>query len=244
VFSKLAVAGIDRDQIFEVSMRLTLSRPIILLAMMTLTGMMLPRASRADDGPPLYHSQKPTIGCANPNAVRLLTREIGPSQKTRSWVKSTFVEGRCISITPKSTWRLIFLNGDVAIMDYVGFRAPPGSYYFSVADMVDAHDHHPESIPVSPNRTDSQQEIGGSTVLREPSDSAARSDVSTAVISGASAGGVNSARAAELSPSLAATSSAQRNDQGAEMTSFLLVLVALALAAVLGALIGYRRPEA
>ena len=62
---------------------------------------------RGDNAPALYHTQTDTFGCADPAAARALTDPNETRRKNPAWVKSTFNKGRCVSITPKSPWRLM-----------------------------------------------------------------------------------------------------------------------------------------
>ncbi len=104
--------------------------------------------SRADDGPvTLYHVQDNTFGCADPGATHLLSNPSEPRMKNAAWLKSIVTAGRCVSVTPRSPWKLIARGGGVALMEYVGNVGPPGSYYIGVDQLVDATGHHPEEAP-------------------------------------------------------------------------------------------------
>ena len=118
-----------------------LARHVITILLLAIA-LAVPGMARADDAP-LYHVTEATAACADAVSVRTLT---GPSDLRRNnpaSYKSTFDAGRCVSVTPKSPWRFVSRDNDVAMMDYAGTVGPPGSYYFSVAQLVDANGNHP-----------------------------------------------------------------------------------------------------
>ena len=52
-------------------------------------------------------------------------------------------DGLCVSISPQSPWKLVSLEGDVALMSYAGSVGQPGAFYLSVADLIDSSNRHP-----------------------------------------------------------------------------------------------------
>jgi len=109
--------------------------------------------ARADDNTaPLYHVQQETFGCANPSYTRTLTNPQESRRNNRRWVRNAMNEGRCVTVTPRSPWKLVSLEGDVALMSYAGGSGPPGAYYLSVADVVDSDGQHPGGAPAAPQR--------------------------------------------------------------------------------------------
>jgi len=122
-------------------MRLAYPALMILLALAALA----PAMAKADDAP-LFHVSDPTVACADAAATRSLTNPSEARRSNPAWVKSTFADGRCVSVTSKSAWRFVSRDGDVAMMDYAGTVGPPGSYYFSVAQLTDANGYHPGDV--------------------------------------------------------------------------------------------------
>jgi hypothetical protein len=107
--------------------------------------------SLADDAPPvLYHAQENTYGCADPDATRKLTNPDPAQLGDPAWVNATAKKGQCVAITPRSPWRVVTLKGDVALMAYAGDVGPPGSYYFSVAQLFAADGTHPGEPSAQP----------------------------------------------------------------------------------------------
>jgi hypothetical protein len=96
--------------------------------------------ARANDAPMLYHVSDVTYGCADPYATRVLTNPERPSAAT---IKSTIAQGRCVSITPKSPWRFISRDNDLALMEYAGDIGQPGSYYMRADQLVGPNGGHP-----------------------------------------------------------------------------------------------------
>jgi hypothetical protein len=127
-------------------------------------------AASAQDLPAvLYHVQDNTFGCANPMVTRSLTDPREPRLRSAAWVKQTMAQGRCVSITPQSPWKLVSLEGDVALMSYAGSVGPPGAYYLNVDELIDSSGRHPGETPAIdpsatlPNQTPSGQTAAGQT---------------------------------------------------------------------------------
>jgi hypothetical protein len=121
--------------------------PIASLAILVFA-LAVPGMARADDAP-LYHVTEATAACADAVSVRTLTSQSEVRRNNQAWYKSTFDAGRCVTVTPKSPWRFVSRDNDVAMMDYAGTVGPPGSYYFSVAQLVDANGNHPGDTPAA-----------------------------------------------------------------------------------------------
>jgi hypothetical protein len=98
----------------------------------------------------LYHAQDNTVGCANPLMTWALTDPQEPRRRNPTWVRQSMSEGRCVSITTQSPWKLAALDGDMALMIYAGSVGPPGAYYLRVSEMIDSAGRHPDSIPTAP----------------------------------------------------------------------------------------------
>jgi hypothetical protein len=99
--------------------------------------------ARANDATPLYHVGDTTYGCADPYATRVLTNPDRPDAAT---IKSTIARGRCVSITPKSPWRFISRDNDVALMEYAGDTGQPGSYYMRADQLIGPNGGHPGEL--------------------------------------------------------------------------------------------------
>ena len=112
----------------------------ILLAALSVAG----GQARASDTATLFHAVDTTYGCADPYATRTLT---GPDRPSAATVRTTFSRGRCVTITPKSPWRLISRDNDVALMEYAGDVGQPGSYYLRVDQLVGPNGDHPGDLP-------------------------------------------------------------------------------------------------
>jgi hypothetical protein len=106
-----------------------------------------PAVSRADDV--LFHVSEATVACADETSVRSLTDPNETRRNNQAWYKSTFDSGRCVSVTPKSPWRFVSRDNDVAMMDYAGTVGPPGSYYFNATELVDPAGNHPGDKPAA-----------------------------------------------------------------------------------------------
>jgi hypothetical protein len=91
----------------------------------------------------LYHVQENTFGCGDPGATRMLTDPNEPQRSNASWMKTTISNGRCVTITPRSPWKLVTQDNGVALMEYAGTVGAPGSYYIAAAELVDPLGKHP-----------------------------------------------------------------------------------------------------
>jgi hypothetical protein len=112
-----------------------------------------PCASMAETAPVLYHTTADTFGCSEPGATRALTDPTESRRANPAWFKSVFNDGHCVSITPKSPWRLVSRSGDVALMDYAGTIGPPGTYYLRVDQLVDGTGAQPSDAPSPQSET-------------------------------------------------------------------------------------------
>jgi hypothetical protein len=190
--------------------RFAAALPILILAQAW------PAVSRADDV--LFHVTEATVACADETSVRGLTDPNEARRKNQAWYKSTFDSGRCVSVTPKSPWRFVSRDNDVAMMDYAGTVGPPGSYYFNATELVDPTGNHPGDKPaaLAPN--------GIAPAAASPS------TAETAL--------APNAQPTEAAPAI----------PGAQptwgVTNVLLLAIALLLAGVAGFLVGRRSPKA
>ena len=195
-------------------MRLAYPTAAFLLILLALAGQ-----SKADDAP-LYHVTEATVACADAVSVRALTNPGETRRSNQGWFKSTFDGGRCVSVTTKSPWRFVSRDNDVAMMDYAGTVGPPGSYYFSVAQLVDANGNHPGDTPTA---------------------SAAAAPATTPPAAGTPASSETA-----LAPNAPPTPPTPTDGSAAPMwgvTNVLLLAVALLLAGVCGFLVGRRGPR-
>jgi len=193
-----------------------LARHVITILLLAIA-LAVPGMARADDAP-LYHVTEATAACADAVSVRTLT---GPSDLRRNnpaSYKSTFDAGRCVSVTPKSPWRFVSRDNDVAMMDYAGTVGPPGSYYFSVAQLVDANGNHPG-------------DAAGATPAAAPPAGAAATPANP------------SSSETALAPNAQPASSDASAMPTWGVTNVLLLAVALLLAGICGFLIGRRGPR-
>jgi hypothetical protein len=186
--------------------------PLLLVFALAASGI-----ARADDAP-LYHVTEATAACADAVSVRTLTNQSDVRRNNPASYKSTFDAGRCVSVTPKSPWRFVSRDNDVAMMDYAGTVGPPGSYYFSVAQLVDANGNHPG-------------DAAGATPAAAPPAGAAATPASPSSSETALA-----PNAQPASPDASATPTWG-------VTNVLLLAVALLLAGICGFLIGRRGPR-
>ena len=178
-----------------------------------------PGRALADDAP-LYHVTESTIACADETSVRSLTNANEVRRNNQAWYKSTFDAGRCVSVTSKSPWRFVSRDNDIVMMDYAGTVGPPGSYYFSAAQLVDPNGNHP-----------------GDTTAGAP---AAGGNAPAAT------GNPSSAETA-LAPNAPPTGPAPIDGTAQPtwgVTNILLLAIALLLAAIVGFLVGRRGPRA
>ena len=115
---------------------------VLALAISAFLGAALP--ALADDAQAtLYHVQENTFGCGDPGATRMLTDPNEPQRSNPSWMKTTISNGRCVTITPRSPWKLVTQDNGVALMEYAGTVGAPGSYYIATAELVDPLGKHP-----------------------------------------------------------------------------------------------------
>jgi hypothetical protein len=91
----------------------------------------------------LYHVQENTFGCGDPSATRQLTDPSEPRKSNQAWMKSTISNGRCVTITPRSPWKVVTQDNGVALMEYAGTVGAPGSYYILASELVDPVGQHP-----------------------------------------------------------------------------------------------------
>jgi hypothetical protein len=91
----------------------------------------------------LYHVQENTFGCGDPSATRLLTDPNETRKSNPAWMKTTISNGRCVTITPRSPWKLVTQDNGVALMEYAGTVGAPGSYYILASELVDPVGQHP-----------------------------------------------------------------------------------------------------
>jgi len=167
--------------------------------------------ARADDV--LFHVTEATVACADETSVRTLTSPDQARRANQATYKATFDSGRCVSVTPKSPWRFVSRDNDVVMMDYAGTVGPPGSYYFSAAQLVDPNGNHP----------------GDTAPAAAGNPPAAAANPETAL----------APNAQPTSPPPADTGA--QPTWG--VTNVLLLTVALLLAAVVGFLVGRRGPR-
>lgn len=85
--------------------------------------------------PQLFRVTHDTFGCANPRATGALTNRADPRQSDPEWVAFVVSDGHCVNITPRSLWRLVFKEGDLAFMTYAGTTAGPGSFYIRLDEL-------------------------------------------------------------------------------------------------------------
>jgi hypothetical protein len=175
-----------------------------------------PAMARADDAP-LYHVTEATAACADAISVRTLTSQSDVRRNNPASYKSVFDAGRCVSVTPKSPWRFVSRDSDVVMMDYAGTIGPPGSYYFSAAQLVDANGNHP----------------GDNTAPAAPT--------SGTIANPATTSSSETALAPNAQPASTATTEPSTTTWG--VTNVLLLAIALLLAGICGFLIGRRGPR-
>jgi hypothetical protein len=180
-----------------------------------------PGMARADDAP-LFHVTEATVACADETSVRTLTDPNEARRRSQTSYKATFDSGRCVSVTPKSPWRFVSRDNDVVMMDYAGTVGPPGSYYFSAAQLVDPNGNHPGETP------------SAAAPAANGNAPAAASNPSSA----------ETALAPNAQPASSAPTPADGSAQPTwGVTNVLLLAVALLLAAIVGFLIGRRGPR-
>jgi hypothetical protein len=193
--------------------------PPVITMLLLVVVLAAPGMARADDAP-LYHVTEATAACADAVSVRTLTNQTEVRRNNQAWYKSTFEAGRCVTVTPKSPWRFVSRDNDVAMMDYAGTVGPPGSYYFSVAQLVDANGNHP-----------------GDTGGAAPAAASPAGATSTPINPSSS----ETALAPNAQPTSPAPGGASAMTWG--VTNVLLLAVALLLAGICGFLVGRRGPR-
>jgi hypothetical protein len=123
------------------------SRPRCYVVAITVAILVFPslaaRALADDAQATLYHVQENTFGCGDAGATRLLTDPSEPRRSSPSWIKSTIASGRCVTITPRSPWKLLSQDNGMALMEYAGTVGAPGSYYIAASELVDPVGKHP-----------------------------------------------------------------------------------------------------
>lgn len=214
-------------------MSLGFCRARVLAALSLVLLGLCPIVAKADNPPVLYHSLSDTFGCGDPAAAIAMTDPNEPRRKSASWIKSTFTEGHCVSITPKSPWRFVSKAGDVALMDYAGTVGPPGSYYIRIDQMVDPNGAHPG---------DSQPPQAGNQPAPAPapaSDTASPTALAPAAGPVPSSSPAPSVQGVEPVPVTAPAPSGERASW--TTTDVALLLVGLALAFAAGFVLARRR---
>jgi hypothetical protein len=124
----------------------------------------------ADNTPTLYHLRDSSYGCADPTATRALANPDETRRGSPAWVNATVRNGNCVAVTPRSPWRVVSLDGDVALMAYAGDIGPPGSYYFSIVQMFAPDGGHPGDPPAQPAATAPAADAGSSPTVLAPND--------------------------------------------------------------------------
>jgi hypothetical protein len=104
-------------------------------------------AASAQPAQPLYRVTRDTYGCANPRATAALTNPQEPRRGDPGWVNFVITDGHCAPITPRSQWRLVFREGNLAYMTYAGTTGLPGSFYLSSDELVEIGTPPPSATP-------------------------------------------------------------------------------------------------
>jgi hypothetical protein len=180
------------------------------------------KALAQDSQPTLYHVLESTFGCGDPGATRMLTDPNETRRSNASWMRKTIANGRCVTITPRSPWKLVTQDNGVALMEYAGTVGAPGSYYIATNELVDAVGKHPGEGAPEPAPAPPQSNA-------PPNSSAAPPP----------AGGATSETA--LAPNFPENSSAASSalPHGTWTTlDVLLLLVAISIAGVVGYVVG------
>jgi hypothetical protein len=108
-------------------------------------------AATAQDAPSmLYHVTQGTFGCVAPDATRALTDPATAPQPDTPEFKTAFDVGHCVTITPRSPWKFVSRDGDVALMSYAGTVGAAGSFYMKIDLLVDPLGNHPNGEPDAP----------------------------------------------------------------------------------------------
>ncbi len=85
---------------------------------------------------PIYHVQHDTFGCLNPSDTLVLSNPLEQRRSDTDWVGSFTKDRQCVPISPRSPWKLVRHDGDVALMAYAGSSSPPGSFYLRESDLA------------------------------------------------------------------------------------------------------------
>ena len=132
---------------------LALARPQMPKALVALTPLfILPatvpaNAQQADQRH--FHVTHDTYGCTNPRAALAITNHDDPRQQDPGWVAFVIADGHCAPITPRSPWRVVSMQGELAYMTYAGTTGLPGSFYLRASDLAELAPA-PTAVPQSP----------------------------------------------------------------------------------------------
>lgn len=83
----------------------------------------------------IYHVQHDTFGCLTPGDTLMLTNPLEQRRSDADWVSSFTKDRQCVAISPRSPWKLLRHEGDVALMVYAGTVTPPGTFYLRESDL-------------------------------------------------------------------------------------------------------------
>jgi hypothetical protein len=120
-------------------------------------------AARADT---LFHVRAVTVACAAPAFVHEVLDDPHTHSNDPTWLRSSLAAGRCVTITPRSRWRVLSRQGDLAFMAYVGTVGAPGSYYFLAKVLFDDNGANPTEpvverpLTVIPNSPKPRARVG------------------------------------------------------------------------------------
>ncbi len=98
---------------------------------------------RAQETAATYHDTRETFGCVAADSARALTDPDQPGRYNAREFRAMFDDGRCVTITPRSPWKLISVEDDMALMSYAGTVGAPGTFFMRVALLVDPQGRHP-----------------------------------------------------------------------------------------------------
>ncbi len=84
-----------------------------------------------------FHVTHDTYGCTNPRATLAITNHDDPRQRDPGWVAFVIADGHCAPITPRSPWRVVSMQGELAYMTYAGATGLPGSFYLRTSDLAE-----------------------------------------------------------------------------------------------------------
>jgi hypothetical protein len=134
--------------------------------------------SRAQDvGPGIFHAQATTAACADPRGTHALTNPDDKRRTNPAWVKSTYRNAHCVTVTSVSPWKLVRRDGSLALMAYSGTVGAPGAYWFDASVLADSQGARPGESPGS--------SIAASTPAQAPADARAAALAPTPAIEGA-----------------------------------------------------------